>query len=79
MLARRIRGPILYSAITQLAFNINERYYGGVHYMWCTPFFDINTGSPDVTVPPTASPFQIYKTLAHEVAGGDNHSQKIEA
>jgi len=78
-LTLNIGGPILYSAVTQLAFNINERFYGGLHYMWCTPCFDINTKSPVYTVPPTSSPFQIYKTLAREVAGGDNHSDKVEA
>jgi hypothetical protein len=79
MSPRKIESPILYSAVTLLAFNINERFYGGVHYMWCTPCFDVDTKSPVYTVPPTSSPYQIYRTLAQEVATGDNHSEKIEA
>jgi hypothetical protein len=71
--------PVLYGTVTQLAFNINERYYRGLHYMWCTPCFDIDLKSPVYTVPPTSSPFQIYQTLAREVAAADLHSEKINA
>lgn len=70
---------MLYATVTQLAFNINERYYGGLHYMWCTPCFDIDLRSAIYTVPPTSSPFQIYQTLAREVAAADLHSEKITA
>jgi hypothetical protein len=75
----QLREPILYATVTLLAFNINERYYNGLHYMWCTPCFDVDIKSPLYGVPPTSSPFQIYKTLANEVVSGDLHSEKINA
>lgn len=79
MLSSDIGSPILYSTTTLIAFNINERFYGSLHYMWCTPFFDIDHKSPVYTVPPTSSPFQIYQALAREIANVDGHSDKIEA
>lgn len=79
MLGSDIGSSILCSSITLIAFNVNERFYESVHYMWCTPFFDIDHRSPVYTVPPTSSPFQIYKTLARKVANVDCHSDKIEA
>jgi len=71
--------PILYATVTLLAFNINKRYYNGLHYMWCTPCFDVDFKSPLYGVPPTSSPFEIYRTLASEVSSGDLHSEKINA
>ena len=69
----------LYSTYTWLAFTINQRYYGGLHYIWCTPHFD--PGSPFLgvpsAVPPTSSPKVIYYSLYDEVAAGDRHSAKV--
>ena len=69
--------PILYSATTTLAYNINQRFYGDLHYLWCTPHFNSSPSAATYTVPPTSSPFEIYTTLAREVAGVDSHSEKI--
>jgi len=69
---------ILYSANTWLSYAIAERYYNGEHYVWCTPAFD--GGSPHAAawhVPPTSSPFEIYKGLFEEVRRGDRHSAAI--
>src|SRR5262245_55156082 len=69
----------LYSTYTWLAFIINQQYYGGMHYVWCTPHFD--PGSPFLgtasAVPPTSSPKAIYFSLSAEVAAGDRHSAKV--
>jgi hypothetical protein len=69
----------LYSTYTWLAFTINQQYYGGDHYVWCTPHFE--PGSPFLSspsaVPPTSSPKMIYTSLFEEVTAGDRHSAKV--
>jgi len=71
--------PILYSTNTWLAYMIAQWYYGGEHYVWCTPFFDPRRyGDRDAAVPPTSSPFEVYCSLAEEVKRRDRHSKKIE-
>ncbi|HAS6391814.1 hypothetical protein [Vibrio vulnificus] len=73
-----ITHPILYSAMTTLAYNINKKYYKDLHYMWCTPYFGSDFDSPHFTVPPSSSPIEIYNTLKKEVEGADHHNTKIE-
>ncbi len=73
MTALIIDRPILYSTMTFLAYNINIRFYGGLHYTWCTPYFGSDITSPVFTVPPSSSPLQIYNDLKREVEGGDLH------
>jgi len=72
-----INHPILYSTMTFLAYNVNMKYYGGLHYMWCTPYFGSNYQSPHFTVPPSSSPLEIYETLKKEIDGADLHGMKI--
>ncbi|WP_368170584.1 hypothetical protein [Aeromonas sp. R4-3] len=78
MSLKDISHPILYSAMTTLAFNINKQYYGDKHYMWCTPYFGSDFDSPHFTVPPSSSPLEIYKLLKKEVDGADLHNTKID-
>lgn len=73
-----IKHPVLYSAMTAVAFNINTRYYGGLHYMWCTPYFGSDFESPHFTVPPSSSPLEIYNTFKKEIDGADLHNSKIK-
>jgi hypothetical protein len=71
-------GLILYSTNTWLSYIIAEKYYGGVHYIWCTPHAQTNgQGHFDITTPPTSTPVEILKSLHTEVEGGDRHSSKI--
>ena len=71
--------PILYSTNTWLAYMIAQKYYNGEHYVWCTPIFDPRrSGDRDSAVPPTSSPFEVYCSLAEEVARRDRHSRKVE-
>jgi hypothetical protein len=71
---------VLYSANTWLAYAIAEQYYGGIHYVWCTPHFDSNAVAPqDYAVPPSSSPSEILLGLSEEVKRGDRHSAKIQA
>jgi hypothetical protein len=70
---------VLYSCVTWLAYQINRRYYGDTHYVWCTPFFNPGSRlSQDNAVPPTSSPLEIFRNLTEEIRRGDRHSIKIE-
>jgi hypothetical protein len=70
---------ILYSTNTWLAFMIAQRYYKTEHYVWCTPYFDPRkSGDHESAVPPTSSPFEVYRSLAAEVTRRDRHSEKIK-
>ena len=63
---------VLYSANSWLSYVIAERYYHGEHYVWCTPAFDARSHfAQEWHVPPTSSPFEIYKSLSEEVRRGD--------
>lgn len=69
---------ILYSTNSWLAYAINERYYAGRHFVWCSPFRGPGTmPAHDVTTPPSSSPLEIYRALYRDVAAGDRHSSKI--
>ncbi|HEX8450644.1 MAG TPA: hypothetical protein VF647_01040 [Longimicrobium sp.] len=68
---------ILYSASTWLAYSIAERFYG-VHYAWCTAFYDGITAPRHFNIPPSSSPAEIYRNLEEETRRGDLHSRAIE-
>lgn len=71
---------LLYSANTWVSYIIAQQYYGGEHYVWCTPYFDPKSvPSIEYTVPPSSSPIDIYLGLLEDVNRGDRHSAKIEA
>ncbi len=73
---------VLYSVNTYLAFMINERYYEGKHYTWCSEVFDARANGQRgryASIPPTSNPYEIYHNLYEEVRRGDRHSAKIEA
>ena len=65
---------LLYSTNTWLAYSIAERFYGGIHYAWCSPFFDGSTAALHVNVPPSSSPAEIYWNLWQETRRGERHS-----
>lgn len=56
---------------------IAERFYNSDHYVWCTPYFDPRQNGRDAAVPPTSSPFEMYRALSEEVTRGERHSSKI--
>jgi len=62
----------LYSVNTLLAYNINEHFYNGIHYVWCSPRFD-QRGNP-----PSSNPKDIANSLNNDLQGSDRHSSKIE-
>lgn len=70
---------LLYSANTWLAFMIAEKYYGNIHYVWCTSYFDSKSSPPiTYTIPPSSSPFEIYLGFQNDVNKRDTHSSKIK-
>jgi len=61
-----------------LAYQVSQRYYRGEHYVWCAPVFDPRgLGDIENVIPPSSSPFEIYRSLSEEVSRGDRHSSKI--
>ena len=69
---------VLYSTNTWLAYAITQRYYGGRHYVWCTPYRGLGSGADvDNAVPPSSDPFEIYRMLHFDVLKSDAHSPKI--
>jgi hypothetical protein len=70
---------ILFSTNTWLAYIISERFYNGIHYVWCSPYFNSKVlPDYDCTNPPTSNPIEIYKILQEESLRGDRHSPKIK-
>lgn len=69
---------LLYSTNTRLAFEINERYYGQKHYVWCSRFFNDSATPPILyTNPPSSCPEDIYRSYLTEVSREDLHSVQI--
>jgi hypothetical protein len=66
---------ILYSANTWLAYAIAERFYGGVHYAWCSPVYDGTTAARHVNIPPSSSPAEIYRALLEDSRRGERLSE----
>lgn len=69
---------IYYSCCTWLCYEICQHFYGALHYVWCTPYFDppSRLNQPN-HVPPTSNPREIYWNLRKEVEAGDQHSLKV--
>jgi hypothetical protein len=69
---------ILYSVNSWLAYVINERYYGGEHYVWCAPVFDADALSRiEQTLPPTSNPRHVYRRYREESEKMDRHGPTI--
>jgi hypothetical protein len=69
---------LLYSTNTWLAFAIAERFYGGVHFAWCSPVYDGTRTEAHVNIPPSSSPADLYRLLRDEVERGEQHSAVLE-
>ncbi|HYH81570.1 MAG TPA: hypothetical protein VEX86_17325 [Longimicrobium sp.] len=68
---------LLYSTNAHIGYAIAERFYGGVHYAWCSPVFDGTTAAAHINIPPTSSPAGIYRNLWEETSRGELHSNSI--
>lgn len=62
---------LLYSTCTQLAYEINRKYYNDVHYVWCTDAFDSNLQ------PGTSNPKTICNRLLKQIVSQDAHATEI--
>ena len=75
----KARPLLLYSASTSLAYNLNQHYYGGKHWVWCNPFFDQQAArDAGYAAPPSSIPLDIYRSLAQAIATGDLHSDGVK-
>jgi hypothetical protein len=69
---------LLYSTNSWLAYQINQRFYGEEHYVYCSPFFSGRSLTPrDVSNPVTTLPSHIYRRYHEEVRSGDRHGPTI--
>jgi hypothetical protein len=60
---------------------INEKYYKGLHYVWCSEVFDARSQyayGPHASIPPSSSPWEIYNAMREDVRRGDLHSANLE-
>jgi hypothetical protein len=70
---------IFYSANSQLAYHINENFYGK-HFVWCGPVFDsskVDHSHIYSKIPPSSNPYFIYSRLKEDVVRSDLHSPLI--
>ena len=70
---------LLYSVSTQIAYRINELFYGR-HFVWCSPVFNsekLDSMHVYKKIPPSSNPFRIYERYKQDVNNGDLHSAMI--
>lgn len=73
---------IYYSINSYLSYQINENFYNGAHYVWCSPIFDCESlDKYDIrrNIPPSSNPYKIYTALKEDVDRNDLHSAKIDS
>jgi hypothetical protein len=69
---------LLYSCNSWLSWAIAERFFGGLHYCWCSPYYDARDSARHIKIPPSSSPAELRTLLSEDVARGDLHSPLIE-
>jgi len=72
---------VLYSTNAYVAYMINQTYYKNLHYVWCSEVFDARRQyayGPHASIPPSSSPWEIYKTMREDVRRGDLHSPSLK-
>lgn len=70
---------LLYSTNSYLAYSINEQYYGGLHYAWCSPYFHKDAVLPlQAQMVPSSTPAAIYLEFTQGIKAGDLHCQKVK-
>jgi hypothetical protein len=69
---------VLYSANTQLAYRINEHFYGQIHFVWCSAFFSATSRSIDVEMPPSSTPCDICRNYLEDITRRDLHSLSLQ-
>jgi hypothetical protein len=72
---------LFYSANSYLSFLVNRRFYGGQHYIWCSPVFNPTTLdelNPLRNIAVSSSPHHIYANYRDSVGSSDTHSDLIK-
>lgn len=70
---------VLYSANTQLAYRINEHFYGQIHFVWCSAFFSApSPRSIDMEMPPSSTPCDICRNYLEDISRHDLHSRGLQ-
>lgn len=69
---------VLYSANTQLAYRINEHFYGQIHFVWCSALFSATSRSIDVEMPPSSTPCDICRNYLEDITRRDLHSLNLQ-
>lgn len=64
--------PFLFSVCSGFSYKIDRRYYGNVHYVWCTTKFN------DRKQPITSNPQSICKRFLDQIISGDRHTKEID-
>ncbi|HTW90806.1 MAG TPA: hypothetical protein VMH22_03780 [bacterium] len=68
----------LYSANSYLAYKLNTDFYYGFHYVWCSPFYDLESIPPvDQVNPPSSLPCEIAWGLYQGASRGDENNPTI--
>ena len=62
----------LFSVGSKFSFIIDQRYYKGTHFVWCTTEFD-RKGQPI-----TSNPMSICKRYLEQILTGDRHTVEIK-
>lgn len=73
---------LLWSTNTWFKYRIQQDFFGGVHYVWCSPEFEgakLGKYALSSSQPPSSDPCTIYRQLKHAVSNGDEHDPKIES
>lgn len=68
-----MKEKMLYSQVTKIAYEIEQDYYGGIHYVWCC---DMPTYGP--SQPPTSDPIERCQRIISAIYSNDRHEALIE-
>lgn len=74
-------GPILYSTNPWIAHEFSMKYRAGIHFVWCSEYFDPSTASSvssAALIAPSSSPVNIFRTLKSDCEREDSHSSLIK-
>ena len=71
---------LLWSTNTHLKYRIQQTFFGGRHYVWCSPAFE-GAALPRYAIgsgqPPSSDPASIYRTLHHVAKTADQGDAKV--
>jgi hypothetical protein len=71
---------LLYSTNVKLKYDIQCRFRGNIHYVWCSENYDsraLARHAPGAGTPPTSNPAEIYEQLKAACSRQDRHDAKI--